>query len=624
MCAGLYQPIEFNYITYEASSGDLSVPESDQRISYYGISGLPTLKFDGYTTVVGAGTGDADGHSYIPIIEDHFLNTTPVEVRFTGFSFTSGSAYADITVALHGELTSIANTYVRVALVENNITHGGHSWYNRILRDMFPNVTGTALTIQHDGQEQSLHLPFNLDPTWNPSNLLLIAWVQRDSDKFIYNSSSSSVVPHAVALQVNGVQQAVAVGNDPVVFGTTQITNVGTEADVYDLSLDTSELPAGWTSSFNFHGVDGNAATVSLASFGSDTFVPRIVPSGLGTGRITINVYSHGAEAVIASVSYIAIGSGADVLVVADDGAATLAETYVLPSVLADSRATAVWDRAFSGVNAAALNNFDAVIWVCGNESRGLEATDRTAIDSYLAQGGALLLTGENVAADCAYEGTVAYTWFKNTTHVRFLGNNSSNFAISGVAGDPIGDGLSFAIQGGDGANNQTNPDRVDVNDALAQPMFRYGTAVMAGAHVETATYKLVFCAFGLEAIATQTDRDVVMARSLDWLIGPPSTTPVEDVAPRALALAANAPNPFNPQTRIAFTVDRTGPVRLEVFDLQGRLVRTLVNEPLVSGDHAVLWDGQTADGSPAASGTYVYRLSANDQVLAHKMTLLK
>ncbi len=119
MCASLYYPIQFNYITYEASSGGLSVPESDQRIAYYAISGFPTLKFDGYTTVVGAGASAADGSEYIPIIETHFLNTTPVEVRVTDYSFTPGSSFVDVKVKLYGNLANIANTYIRVALVEN-------------------------------------------------------------------------------------------------------------------------------------------------------------------------------------------------------------------------------------------------------------------------------------------------------------------------------------------------------------------------------------------------------------------------------------------------------------------------------------------------------------------------
>jgi hypothetical protein len=530
----------------------------------------------------------------------------------------------DVAVKLHGDLTTIAGTYIRVALVENNITYGGHSYYNRILRDMYPNVTGTALTIQNTDQEQVVHLPFTVDPTWNASELLLIAWVQRDSDKFIYNSSNSSVAPNLVAVAVDGAQQAVADGNNPIVFGTAEVTNVGTESDVYTLTLDASELPAGWTATITHDGVEGTTATFGLDSFESTTFFATVVATGSGSGRITVDVYSEAAGEVLESVPFLAIGSGANVLLVADDGAATYAETYVLPTIVADNRAVAVWDRAFSTVDSGALSLFDAVVWVCGLENRGIEAVDRAAIDTYLAAGGRMLVTGQDVAADMAYEGGTAYIWFKAKTHCKFLSNNANNWAISGVAGDPIGDGLSFAIEGGDGANNQSDPDRLDLNDTIAMPVFRYGTGSLAGGRVEVDGYKFVTLGFGLEAIATQEMRDEVMATSLEWLIGPAGSTPVENETPRVLTLAANTPNPFNPSTRIAFALDRSGPVRLEVYDLQGRLVRTLASEPMTAGDHTVVWDGRANDGQPAASGAYVYRLTANDQTLSRKMTLLK
>ncbi len=432
-------------------------------------------------------------------------------------------------------------------------------------------------------------------------------------------------MPNLVAVTVDGAQQAVANGNNPIVFGTTEVTNVGTEPDVYTLTLDASGLPAGWTAFFTYNGVEGTTATIPLASFESATFFATVDPNSAGIGRISIDVFSQAAGEILESVDYIAIGSGADVLLVADDGLATVAETYVLPSIMADSRAVTVWDRSFSAIDAVSLGAFDAVVWVCGSENRGLEAVDRSAIDPYLAGGGRLLLTGQDVAGDMALEGGAAYVWFKAKTHCKYLGANSNNWNITGVAGDAIGDGLSFAISGGDGANNQTDPDRIDLNDAIAQPVFRYGTNVLAGGRAEDPSgYKIVTLAFGLEAIATQAGRDEVMSKSLEWLIGPPNTTPVEDQAPRALALAANTPNPFNPLTKIAFALDRNGPVRLEVFDLQGRLVRTLANEPMTAGEHTVIWDGRAADGQPAASGTYVYRLSANDQTLARKMTLVK
>jgi hypothetical protein len=73
--------------------------------------------------------------------------------------------------------------------------------------------------------------------------------------------------------------------------------------------------------------------------------------------------------------------------------------------------------------------------------------------------------------------------------------------------------------------------------------------------------------------------------------------------------LDGNFPNPFNPATTIRFSLAGPGPATLRVYDVQGRIVRTLVDEPLTAGEHSVRWDGRTEGGAQAASGVYFMRL---------------
>ena len=102
--------------------------------------------------------------------------------------------------------------------------------------------------------------------------------------------------------------------------------------------------------------------------------------------------------------------------------------------------------------------------------------------------------------------------------------------------------------------------------------------------------------------------------------------TPVQDAPGLQLAfdLRQNHPNPFNPSTRVAFSLDRSGPASLRIFDARGRLVRTLVDEDLAAGAHAVTWHGDDGDGRPVASGVYFYRLEAGDQRAEKRMILVK
>jgi len=91
------------------------------------------------------------------------------------------------------------------------------------------------------------------------------------------------------------------------------------------------------------------------------------------------------------------------------------------------------------------------------------------------------------------------------------------------------------------------------------------------------------------------------------------------------LALDQNRPNPFNPSTTISFTLPIECAVRLEVYDVSGRLVaRLLDGKRLGAGAHNVEWHGRHASGRSAASGIYVYRLTAGRETISKKMVLLR
>jgi hypothetical protein len=90
------------------------------------------------------------------------------------------------------------------------------------------------------------------------------------------------------------------------------------------------------------------------------------------------------------------------------------------------------------------------------------------------------------------------------------------------------------------------------------------------------------------------------------------------------LELDQNVPNPFNPRTRISFVLPEAARVRLEVFDVEGRWVATLIDGRMPAGRHEVFWQGVDRNGTTVATGTYFYRLTAGKRSLSRKMLLLK
>jgi hypothetical protein len=195
--------------------------------------------------------------------------------------------------------------------------------------------------------------------------------------------------------------------------------------------------------------------------------------------------------------------------------------------------------------------------------------------------------------------------------------------AASGIAGDEISDGLELDLVGGDGADNLFEPDVLFPNGEFATKIFDYtGTSNGCGNRVEYDDCKIVFLGFGLESVNSVADRNLLMQRVLAWLVGAVGVDDGE--LPQPIALAQNVPNPFNPQTTINFRLATESPVRLEIFDLTGRRVRTLVNEVRQAGEHSVVWDGRDDVGSQVASGSYFYRITGDQRTVSRKMTMLK
>jgi hypothetical protein len=93
---------------------------------------------------------------------------------------------------------------------------------------------------------------------------------------------------------------------------------------------------------------------------------------------------------------------------------------------------------------------------------------------------------------------------------------------------------------------------------------------------------------------------------------------------PQVFALHANYPNPFNPATTIRYQLPQAAPVRLEIFDVLGQKVRTLVAEAQPAGYHRATWDSRNEAGDPVAAGVYLYRLQAGDFRQVRKLLLLK
>ncbi len=93
---------------------------------------------------------------------------------------------------------------------------------------------------------------------------------------------------------------------------------------------------------------------------------------------------------------------------------------------------------------------------------------------------------------------------------------------------------------------------------------------------------------------------------------------------PKSLSLGQNYPNPFNPTTTIQFELSKNATIKLDVYNLQGQLVKVIATGDYQAGFYLATWDGKDSSGRDVGSGIYIYRLSTDHTTLSKKMLLVR
>jgi hypothetical protein len=141
---------------------------------------------------------------------------------------------------------------------------------------------------------------------------------------------------------------------------------------------------------------------------------------------------------------------------------------------------------------------------------------------------------------------------------------------------------------------------------------------------VELPIYNAFYLSFDLSQLTDPAQRLELFQDLADWF-GLEPVASEDPLAPAArTAVTGNYPNPFNPETTISFSLAVPAFASLEIYNLRGQKVRTLVREELSAGGHKALWDGRDEQGFPVSSAVYFARLSTPGAVATRKLILIK
>ncbi|MFH1851947.1 MAG: N-acetylmuramoyl-L-alanine amidase [Candidatus Neomarinimicrobiota bacterium] len=288
------------------------------------------------------------------------------------------------------------------------------------------------------------------------------------------------------------------------------------------------------------------------------------------------------------------------------------------------------------------LLNYDVVVWALGDEStldETFNSVEQDRVEAYLKAGGYLFVSGAEIGWDLEAKGTTSdIAFYHNYLKADYIADAPDNKSATYYSATAVPTKIFSGISDVYFDNGTHGTVDIDWPDAIAPyggsetiMIYKGATQSNIAAVAFEGTFpagsiagKLIHMAFPFETIYNVDSRIEVMTKVLGFFNG--TNVAVEDqlIELREIALRQNYPNPFNPVTNISFTLSRTDRVMLAVYDISGRLVKTITCDDYKAGQHFVQWDGTNNVGESQASGIYFYRLTATDINLSRRMTLLK
>jgi len=294
----------------------------------------------------------------------------------------------------------------------------------------------------------------------------------------------------------------------------------------------------------------------------------------------------------VGTTDYIVINSGhSDVL---------NTETVYKDNLQAVGEIARFWDKSRSFPGPDFLDNFKAVFWVTDTSTENIfTADDIAAMKSFLDHGRNLCIVSPYGAEDLI---DLDSAFVSDYLRINLQSFETSAFAVYGIAGNPVSEGVQLYLNTGLGFNG-THKILQPVNDGEKafelSPAWGGGTVGVS----YDGSYRTLFLTYPNVGLSL----------------------------PKSFALYQNYPNPFNPSTVIKYILDpanggRVSPerTRLAVYNLLGREIKTLVDEVQPAGTYEVTWDGSSDIGERVATGVYFYRLERGDIRESKKMLLLK
>lgn len=515
-------------------------PEALARQNYYAIQGVPNMH----------GNGNDYGSPVAvtqEVVNDLSRGKSPLGVKVSDM-IMGDMHHATVTIETAAAAEFGNNLKLRVAIVEKLVEYvtapgsNGEKEFPNVFRDMLTDTDATSLgesiTPAPVGQSLSFNYMYEIDETWNPDNIYVVAWVQNDDTKEVINSGATYDPKWHIDTNDQPFKKGTAL---QVSEFSGVLVNEG-EADDFEVQLLSPTQD--WLATMEINGTTYDANATNIVSLPANSTTPYklkvlVGPAG-GIHRFSVSLKQQNTEYSPNSNQFYAIANVRDlVLNNALSGNGTTNTDIFNGKYYSDGLAAA-GNTTYGNLDVLAYNQalqydvLDDIKNIYYNIGWTFPAfTDETIgnLITHLEGGGNLLICGQDVAWDVfdtasgAANGTAAQREFlKNYMGVDFSNDGSTaNSQLTPVADDEIYGSLgnsAIAHVYVDGSEDFFYPDELTlasgVSTATATFKYNNGTKI-AGIRNHTPNYKTSYLGIGIEMIENEAVRNEFMNITHDW-----------------------------------------------------------------------------------------------------------
>ncbi|MBD3236837.1 MAG: hypothetical protein GF330_09045 [Candidatus Eisenbacteria bacterium] len=494
------------------------------------------------------------------------------------------------------------------------------------------------LHIVRAAHEQNISIPNLGDEATVEHNFVIAGWDTEDLDciAFVQNTGTREIYQAAHIEMVIDFEFAFdpAVASVPEGNGTAEFhgfcTNIGEANDVLTFALDNS---SGWTAEYMVEGDPGfhtDPVVVPLDVGESVEVWMRVTTdSDVRIGTDYVDVTSAVSTRTQSTPGNVFNGSPA-IMLVDDDG--NRADELLVTAALTQSGYLftdwdTYYDHASEGPGLEDLGGYDVVIWHTGWQTlQLLTPEDQAALMAFMDNDGGFILSSQSYLESDDLDPIFASDYLGIDTWESSVDSEQG----VGIDGDPISDGMAFGL---------TYPqfwwDRSDdvTPNAIGTVCMLNEVGSRIALRAESRAARSVFYAFSIngmdDSAPDPNNPRTLLERSIEYVM--PSSQGVEDGPVVALpsALRAIEPNPLGGGQAATLRLRLSehaaaGAARLDVVDLNGRLVRNLVDGALPAGISTLTWDGRDARGNAVGAGVYYIRLTTTENSDAIKAVVIR